>query len=111
MPTVYWVNLKLPLLRPVIEFLTLLPIVVLMVVLVSALIRTYNRTPLTDSRAGTNVPADRRVRDAIVPLHVPRDRHGPALDQRADRGGSEPGGQLGHHPIQGDLSNIYISLR
>lgn len=54
-PTVYWVNLKLPRLRPVIEFLTLLPIVVPAVVLVFALIRTYNRTPLTDSRAGTNV--------------------------------------------------------
>src|SRR6266508_4732114 len=54
-PTAYWVNLKLPRLRPVIEFLTLLPIVVPAVVLVFALIRTYNRTPLTDSRSGTYI--------------------------------------------------------
>src|SRR6266545_3927317 len=52
-PTAYWVNLKLPRLRPVIEFLTLLPIVVPAVVLVFALIRSYNRTPLTNSRTGT----------------------------------------------------------
>ena len=54
-PTSYWVNLKLPRLRPAIEFLTLLPIVVPAVVLVFALIRTYNRTALTDSRSGTYV--------------------------------------------------------
>jgi putative spermidine/putrescine transport system permease protein len=52
-PTSYWVNLRLPRMRPVIEFLTLLPIVVPAVVLVFALIRTYNRTALTDSRNGT----------------------------------------------------------
>jgi putative spermidine/putrescine transport system permease protein len=54
-PTAYWVNLKLPRLRPVVEFLTLLPIVVPAVVLVFALIRSYNRTLLTDSRTGTYV--------------------------------------------------------
>lgn len=54
-PTAYWVELRLPRLRPVIEFLTLLPIVVPAVVLVFALIRSYNRTPLTDSRQGTYV--------------------------------------------------------
>lgn len=54
-PTAYWVELKLPRLRPVIEFLTLLPIVVPAVVLVFSLIRSYNRTPLTDSREGTYV--------------------------------------------------------
>jgi putative spermidine/putrescine transport system permease protein len=54
-PTVYWVNLKLPRLRSVIEIFTLLPIVVPAVVLVFALIRSYNRTMLTDSRNGTYV--------------------------------------------------------
>jgi putative spermidine/putrescine transport system permease protein len=54
-PTAYWVNLKLPRLRPVIEFFTLLPIVVPAVVLVFALIRSYNRTPLTNSRTGTYI--------------------------------------------------------
>jgi putative spermidine/putrescine transport system permease protein len=52
-PTAYWVQLKLPALRPLLEFLTLLPIVVPPVVLVFGLIRSYNQTPLTNSRQGT----------------------------------------------------------
>jgi putative spermidine/putrescine transport system permease protein len=51
-PTAYWVQLRLPQLRSVIEFFTLLPFVVPAVVLVFSLARTYARTPLTDSRAG-----------------------------------------------------------
>lgn len=51
-PTAYWVQLRLPRLRPVVEFLTLLPFVVPAVVLVFGLTRSYNRTFLTDSRAG-----------------------------------------------------------
>ena len=43
-PTAYWVNLRLPRLRPVIEFFTLLPFVVPAVVLVFGLISIYNRT-------------------------------------------------------------------
>lgn len=54
-PTAYWVQLRLPRLRPVIDFITLLPFVVPAVVLVFGLIRTYNRTPLTDSRQGLYV--------------------------------------------------------
>src|SRR5436190_1849823 len=38
-PTAYWVNLRLPGLRPLIEFFTLLPFVIPAVVLVFALIR------------------------------------------------------------------------
>ncbi|HWQ12950.1 MAG TPA: ABC transporter permease subunit [Roseiflexaceae bacterium] len=51
-PTAYWVQLRLPRLRPVVEFITLLPFVVPAVVLVFGLARTYVRTPLTDSRQG-----------------------------------------------------------
>jgi len=51
-PTTYWVQIRLPRLRPVIEFFTLLPIVVPAVVLVFGLARTYNRTFFTDSREG-----------------------------------------------------------
>ncbi len=51
-PTAYWVQIRLPRLRPLIEFFTLLPIVVPAVVLVFGLARSYNRTPLTDSRQG-----------------------------------------------------------
>ena len=45
-PTAYWVQLRLPRLRPVIEFITLLPFVVPAVVLVFGLIRIYARPPL-----------------------------------------------------------------
>lgn len=54
-PTVYWVNLRLPFLRPVIEFLTLLPFVIPAVVLVFGLIRSYNGTSLTDSSGGVYI--------------------------------------------------------
>ncbi|HNP71854.1 MAG TPA: ABC transporter permease subunit [Kouleothrix sp.] len=50
-PTVYWVQLRVPRLRPVVEFVTLLPFVVPAVVLVFGLIRTYSST-LLNSRAG-----------------------------------------------------------
>lgn len=51
-PTAYWVHLRLPRWRPLIESCTLLPFVVPAVVLVFGLIRTYNRTPLTNSSQG-----------------------------------------------------------
>lgn len=54
-PTAFWVHLRLPRLRPLIEFCTLLPFVVPAVVLVFGLIRAYNRTPLTDSHQGLRV--------------------------------------------------------
>lgn len=52
-PTAYLVQLYLPRARPLVELLTLLPLVVPAVVLVFGLIRSYNRTPLTNSREGT----------------------------------------------------------
>lgn len=45
-PTAYWVTLKMPRLRPVVEFITLLPFVIPGVVLVFALLRLYSRPPL-----------------------------------------------------------------
>ncbi len=45
-PTAYWVTLRLPKLRPVVEFITLLPFVIPPVVLVFGLIRLYGRPPL-----------------------------------------------------------------
>lgn len=45
-PTAYWVRLKLPRLRPFVEFVTLLPFVVPAIVLVFGLIRMYSRPPL-----------------------------------------------------------------
>jgi putative spermidine/putrescine transport system permease protein len=54
-PTAYWVQLRLPQARPLIELLTLMPFVVPAVVLVFSLARTYNGTPLTNSREGLRV--------------------------------------------------------
>ncbi|WP_255603291.1 ABC transporter permease [Oscillochloris sp. ZM17-4] len=54
-PTAYWVQLRLPQARRLIELLTLLPFVVPAVVLVFSLARTYNGTPLTNSREGLRV--------------------------------------------------------
>lgn len=45
-PTAYWVTLRVPKLRSVVEFITLLPFVIPAVVLVFGLIRMYSRPPL-----------------------------------------------------------------
>jgi putative spermidine/putrescine transport system permease protein len=55
--TVYWVRLRMPRLRPVVEFFTLLPFVIPAIVLVFGLIRVFSGgiIPLTATYAGTNV--------------------------------------------------------
>lgn len=45
-PTAYWVRLRLPRVRPIVEFVTLLPFVIPPIVLVFGLIRTYSQPPL-----------------------------------------------------------------
>ena len=45
-PTAYWVTLRMQRLRPVVEFITLLPFVIPPVILVFGLIRLYSRPPL-----------------------------------------------------------------
>jgi putative spermidine/putrescine transport system permease protein len=45
-PTAYWVRLRVPRLRPFVEFVTLLPFVIPPVVLVFGFIRIYSRPPL-----------------------------------------------------------------
>jgi putative spermidine/putrescine transport system permease protein len=57
-PTAYWVRLKLPRLRPFIEFVTLLPLIIPAIVIVFGYIRLYNTSswlPLTGSATGTNM--------------------------------------------------------
>ncbi|MGL3605070.1 ABC transporter permease [Rhizobium sp. G187] len=57
-PTAYWVRLKMPGLRPYIEFVTLLPLVIPAIVIVFGYIRLYNTSswlPLTGSSTGTNI--------------------------------------------------------
>lgn len=57
-PTAYWVRLKMPELRGVVEFITLLPLVIPAIVIVFGYIRLYNTSswlPLTGSIMGTNI--------------------------------------------------------
>ncbi len=57
-PTAYWVRLKVPELRPYIEFITLLPLVIPAIVVVFGYIRLYNTSswlPMTGSAMGTNI--------------------------------------------------------
>lgn len=57
-PTAYWVRLKMPGLRPVVEFITLMPLVIPAIVIVFGYIRLYNTSswlPLTGSSTGTNI--------------------------------------------------------
>lgn len=63
-PTAYWVQLRLPQFRPVVEFITLLPFVIPAIILVFGFIKTYSRSldifslslpALTNSDIGTNI--------------------------------------------------------
>ena len=57
-PTAYWVRLKFPALRPLVEFITLLPLVIPPIVLVFGYLRLYNSSsflPFTGSSNGTYV--------------------------------------------------------
>jgi len=45
-PTAYWVRLRLPAVRPLVEFVTLLPFVVPAIVFVYGLVATFSRPPL-----------------------------------------------------------------
>lgn len=57
-PTAYWLQLRLPRLRPLIEFITLLPLVIPAIVLVFGYLRIYNSAswlPMTGNPMATNV--------------------------------------------------------
>jgi putative spermidine/putrescine transport system permease protein len=56
-PTAYWVRLRLPRLRPIVEFVTLLPFVIPPVILVFGLIRSYSGDPLplTNTQTGSDI--------------------------------------------------------
>jgi putative spermidine/putrescine transport system permease protein len=68
-PTAFWVRLRLPRLRPVVEFVTLLPFVVPPIVLVFGLISSYSRPPLP--LTGTNTGSDALLVCAYVILSFP----------------------------------------
>jgi putative spermidine/putrescine transport system permease protein len=57
-PTAYWVQLRLPKLRPVVEFITLLPLVIPAIVIVFGYLRIYNSSsilPLTGNERATDL--------------------------------------------------------
>jgi putative spermidine/putrescine transport system permease protein len=54
-PAAYFVRLRAPHLRPIIEFLTLLPLIVPPIILVFGYIRLYGPTPLLKSGFGTDI--------------------------------------------------------
>lgn len=68
-PTAFWVRLRLPRVRPLIEFITLLPFMVPPVVLVFGLISTYSRQPL--QLTATNTGSDVLLVAAYVVLSLP----------------------------------------
>jgi len=57
-PTAYWIRLRLPRLRPIVEFITLLPLVIPAIVLVFGYLRIYNSSswlPMTGSERSTDL--------------------------------------------------------
>ncbi len=57
-PTAYWIQLRLPRLRPVVEFITLLPLVIPAIVIVFGYLRIYNSSswlPMTASERATDL--------------------------------------------------------
>ena len=57
-PTAYWVQLRLPRLRPVVEFITLLPLVIPAIVIVFGYLRIYGSSsllPMTTNERATDV--------------------------------------------------------
>ncbi|MBI5029020.1 MAG: ABC transporter permease [Chloroflexi bacterium] len=57
-PTAYWIQLKIPGIRPIVEFITLLPLVIPAIILVYGLIRTFNSSsliPMTSDERSTDL--------------------------------------------------------
>jgi putative spermidine/putrescine transport system permease protein len=68
-PTAFWVRLRLPRLRPYIEFITLLPFVIPPIILVFGLLRSYSSGPLP--LAGSDFGSDVLLVCAYVVLSLP----------------------------------------
>jgi putative spermidine/putrescine transport system permease protein len=68
-PTAYWVRLKVPRLRPVVEFVTLMPFVIPPVILVFGLIRVYSSRPV--QLTATDFGSDLLLVAAYVVLSFP----------------------------------------
>src|SRR5215218_319136 len=101
-PTVYWVRLRLPQVRTVIEFLSLLPFVVPPIVLIIGLLNVYSSAPAYFSGKEYGILVAGYVRP-LVPIRVPVARRRLSRDRRphADRGVAEPRRGLGNDALPG----------
>jgi putative spermidine/putrescine transport system permease protein len=68
-PTAFWVRLKVPRLRPVVEFVTLMPFIIPAVILVFGIIRVYSRKPFVFT--ATELGSDALLVMAYVVLSFP----------------------------------------
>jgi len=68
-PTAYWLHLKLPKLRPVVELITLLPFIIPVIVYVFGLIRTFSRPPFLLTQ--TEWTTDLLLASAYVVISLP----------------------------------------
>ena len=114
MPTAYWIQLRLPRLRPLVEFITLLPLVIPAIVIVFGYLRLYNSSswlPLTGSARAT----DLLLIFSYVTLALPYmyravDTGLRAIDVRTlTEAAREPRRRLADDPLQGDLARMSAS--
>jgi ABC-type spermidine/putrescine transport system permease subunit II len=108
-PTAYWIQLRLPKLRPIVEFITLMPLVIPAIVLVFGYLRIYNSSsllPLTGSEWSTNLLLTCSYVTLALPyMYRAVDTGLRAIDRaQFDRGRRESGRRMAHDSIQGDLS-------
>ncbi|MGR6468907.1 ABC transporter permease [Rhizobium sp. PAMB 3182] len=69
-PTAYWVRLRLPQIRPVVEFLSLMPLVIPAIVIVFGYLRLYNSSSLIPF-TGTTRGTDALLMFAFMTLSLP----------------------------------------
>ncbi len=93
-PTAYWIRLRVPGARRIVEFITLLPFVIPAIILVFGLIQIYGRpfyipftsisllNPLTNSDMGTNSAAGSGLYRPGDALHLPLRGYGLARNER-----------------------------
>ena len=106
-PTAYWVRLRLPRLRPVVEFVTLLPFVIPPIILVFGLIRIYSSRPLvlTATDIGSNVLLVGGVRVLSFPyMYRAVDTGLASMDVRSlTEAAQSMGARWSDDPVVGDL--------
>ena len=111
-PTAYWVRLRLPRLRPLVEFVTLMPFVIPPVILVFGLIRSFSSgfLPLAGSQRGSDVLLVAAYTILSLPVHVPRGRHA-ACGSIDVRSLTEAGQSLGSGTLRILWSVIFPNVR